>query len=154
MVTIDFKEEVNQTWDNMPTNHKTLGFDVPQKQMPAFIKIVQTFYKKNCDYYHKLEKSIPELINKYYKIVENFTVYTNIEMMRYYILYSVRRQVSLWNHTIGEEEWLKFDSKADIVSKMNEYTQIIDRIKKEQVEKSNEEQVVRSNEEQLVNSWV
>ena len=154
LVTIDFKEEVNQTWDNIPTHNKTLEFDVPKSQMPAFIKTVQSFYKKNYEYYHKLEKSIPELIKKYYKIVENFTVYTNIEMMRYYILYSIRRQVSLWNHSIGEEEWLKFDSKADIVSKLNEYTQIIDRIKKEQIEKSNEEPIVKSNEEPVINSWV
>ena len=93
------------------------------------------------------------IIDKYYKIIDNYTNYTNLEILRYFVLYNIRRQVMVWNHECGEEETLRFDSKSEIVQKIKEYSEKIEKESDENDEETvNDEDA--ANDEPVANQWV
>lgn len=139
VLTTSFKDEVKYCWSNITydvnTRKHTSEIEVPKGKMFLFVHDVLRFYNCRFEFFVESQNKIKQIINKYYKIIDNYTNYTNYELMRYLILYNIRRQIVVWNHSYGEEETLRFDSKSDIVNKMNEYSK-------------------KMKEEPVSNSWV
>jgi hypothetical protein len=139
VLTTSFKDEVKFCWSSITyevnTRRHTSAIEVPKSKMFGFVHDVLRFYNCRFDFFLEAKTKIEKIITKYYKIIENYTNYTNYELMRYFILYNIRRQITVWNHAYGEEENLRFDTKSDIVKKMNEYSE-------------------KMKEEPVANSWV
>jgi hypothetical protein len=94
---------------------------IPASRMFLFVHEIVRIYNSRIEFINDAKTKTQAILAKYYKIIDNYTNYTNYELMRYFILYNIRRQLMVWNHKYGEEELLRFDTKSDIVNKMNEY---------------------------------
>ena len=137
VLTVLFKDEVKYYWTKITcdvgSRRNTSEIEIPKGKMFNFVYGVLDFYNLRFDFFVDVKTKIEQTIAKYYKIIENYTNYTNYELMRYLILYNIRRHITVWNHLTGEEETLRFDNKSDIVSKMNEYSKKIKEEKEETV---------------------
>jgi len=128
--TRSMKEKIGTVWTMVsresPSRQNTTQIDI-QNNLFFFVHETVELYTQNTEIFETGQKKILEIINKYYRIIDNYTNYTNLEIMRYFVLYNIRRQAFVWNHSDGEEETLKFDTKSDIVRKMKEYSEKIER---------------------------
>lgn len=128
--TRSMKEKIGTVWTMVSrdslSRQNTTQIDI-QNNLFFFVYETVELYTQNVEIFETGQNKILEIINKYYRIIDNYTNYTNLEIMRYFVLYNIRRQAFVWNHSDGEEETLRFDTKSDIVRKMKEYSEKIER---------------------------
>lgn len=151
------KEKIGSIWTMVSRESKTRSnttqIDVSPINLFFFIYETSFLHSQYKECLENAQPRIMGIIDKYYKIIDNYTNYTNLEILRYFVLYNIRRQVMVWNHECGEEETLRFDSKSEIVQKIKEYSEKIENESDENDEDTaNDEQT--ANDEPVANQWV
>jgi hypothetical protein len=126
VLTYSYKTEIQEFWSSMSggvsmVRRNTRQIAIPASRMFLFVHDIVRIYNSHIEFINEAKTKTQAILAKYYKIIDNYTNYTNYELMRYFILYNIRRQLTVWNHKYGEEELLRFDTKSDIVNKMKEY---------------------------------
>jgi hypothetical protein len=126
VLTYSYKTEIQEFWSSMSggvsmVRRNTRQIAIPASRMFLFVHDIVRIYNSHIEFINEAKTKTQAILAKYYKIIDNYTNYTNYELMRYFILYNIRRQLMVWNHKYGEEELLRFDTKSDIVNKMKEY---------------------------------
>jgi hypothetical protein len=126
VLTYSYKTEIQEFWSSMSggvsmVRRNTRQIAIPASRMFLFVHDIVRIYNSHIVFINEAKTKTQAILAKYYKIIDNYTNYTNYELMRYFILYNIRRQLTVWNHKYGEEELLRFDTKSDIVNKMKEY---------------------------------
>lgn len=126
VLTNTYKTEIQEFWSSMSggvsmVRRNTRQIAIPASRMFLFVHDIVRIYNSHIEFINEAKTKTQAILAKYYKIIDNYTNYTNYELMRYFILYNIRRQLMVWNHKYGEEELLRFDTKSDIVNKMKEY---------------------------------
>jgi hypothetical protein len=155
VLTKHVKEKIGMIWTMVSRESKTRSntthIDVSPINLFFFIYETAYLYTEHKECLENSQQKIIDIIDKYYKIIDNYTNYTNLEIMRYFMLYNIRRQVMVWNHECGEEETLRFDSKSEIVRKIKEYSEKIENEQTANDEQTANEQTAN---EQTANQWV
>lgn len=149
-----FKEDLRFVWSHLSSEPNFMNYrsiqsntskniiQLPKTKYSLFIPATTEFYNKYFDDINIIEAKFVSILEKYYKIIDNYTNYTNYELLRYLILHNLRRNLTVWNHSRGDEEILRFDSKSAIVSKMKEFSSKI------------EKKCDLSDQDEAENSWV
>jgi hypothetical protein len=124
------KEKIGTLWTMVsresPSRLNTTQIDI-HNNLFFFVYETVELYIHNVEIFETGQQKVLDIINKYYRIIDNYTNYTNLEIMRYFVLYNIRRQAVVWNHSHGAEETLRFDTKSEIVQKMKEYSEKIEK---------------------------
>lgn len=95
--------------------------DANTSKMMEFSRFYTQYYLPHKENIEKLYRLCGNISNKYKHSINSYSAYSNLEIIKYLLLYNSKKQVEMWNPDVNNFHVYRFDNKESLIQSMNHF---------------------------------
>ena len=107
--------------------------DANTSKMMEFSRFYTQYYLPHKENIEKLYRLCGNISNKYKHSINNYSAYSNLEIIKYLLLYNSKKQVEMWNPDVNNFHVYRFDNKESLIQSMNHFKNQLEKYSRQEL---------------------